>query len=176
MSKLRIIAGKLKNQPVLAPDNRDITHPMGERERSAIFNSLMSVVKDAKVLDAFAGTGALGLEALSRGASTVTFLEKEPVALRVLRQNIANLGQEADCRVVKNLSQISETFDLVFADPPYDNPQFDIVADILIYLKTDGYFVLSHAKDIAVPEFENLSLLFDRTYARANIKIYQKLV
>ena len=76
---VRIISGKYGGRIIKAPDTAR-THPMGERIRNALFNSIGSEVDDAKVLDVFAGTGAVGLEALSRGARSVTFVEKDRVA------------------------------------------------------------------------------------------------
>ena len=83
--RIRIIAGRYGGRFIQAPPG-NTTHPMGERVRSAMFNSLGEIVEGARVLDAFAGSGAVGLEALSRGAASVTFVERDRVAQRVLTE------------------------------------------------------------------------------------------
>jgi 16S rRNA G966 N2-methylase RsmD len=80
---VRIIAGKYGSRKIEAPDNSR-THPMGERVRNAMFNSIGAEIDGKDVLDAFAGTGAIGLEALSRGARTITFVERDKIALKIL--------------------------------------------------------------------------------------------
>ena len=96
MPELRILSGKYKGLKLLSPDLKT-THPMGSREKLALFNMLAPYLEGATVLDYFAGSGALGLEALSRGAKSVTFVETNPKARKVIRENykrcIANEGK-----------------------------------------------------------------------------------
>ena len=95
---------------------------MLDRVREAVFSSLRDLVEDARVLDLYAGTGSLGLEALSRGAREVTFVERDRAIVRVLEQNVATLGVEDRCRIVRAdaLSPgVRREADLVFLDPPY---------------------------------------------------------
>ncbi len=89
---VRIISGIYGGRTIKAPDNSK-THPMGERVRNAMFNSLGSEVHGARVLDVFAGTGAIGFEALSRGAASVDFIERDRMACQVLRENYSSLGK-----------------------------------------------------------------------------------
>ena len=88
---LRVIAGKFKGQKVLSPQSQ-LTHPMGSREKLALFNMLQPYLSGARVLDIYAGSGALGIEALSRGASEVTFVEKSPQIARILSQNLQQIA------------------------------------------------------------------------------------
>ena len=110
MARLRIIAGEFGGRFINA-DVAKVTHPMGDRVRSAMFASLMSrnVLPGAKVLDAFAGTGAIGLEALSRGARSVIFLEKDRVAARVIADNIETLGVADRAKVIVTERVIAES-------------------------------------------------------------------
>jgi 16S rRNA (guanine966-N2)-methyltransferase len=123
---MRIIAGKFRRQPLLSPPPS--TRPTSDRARESLFNILMNLndqfVIDAYILDAFAGSGALGLEALSRGATHVTFLENNHQAAGVLKANIAKLGVTSQCSLLMynamNPPKAPHAMQLVFLDPPYD--------------------------------------------------------
>ena len=102
---MRVVGGKHKGRPLAAPKSRD-TRPTSDRAREAIFNVLAHGMdgrglNGARVLDVFAGTGALGLEALSRGAAFATFVESNRGAARVLNENIQTLGEAANCKVLE---------------------------------------------------------------------------
>ena len=124
---LKIIAGSLRGRTLVAPVGKG-TRPTAQRMRQALFDMLMHApwaegrIAGARVLDAFAGTGALGLEALSRGAASCVFIEKDRAALGALRANIAAGRVEAACRVEPGDAtrpKPGERCDLVFLDPPY---------------------------------------------------------
>ena len=119
---MRIIAGTHRGARIAAP--RGIaTRPTGDRVREAAFN-LIGPVDDARVLDLFAGSGAMGLEALSRGAASVTFVESDRAACRTIADNLAKLkltGARVTCGdAVWALRQESRTYDLILVDPPYE--------------------------------------------------------
>ena len=124
---MRIVAGKLRGRTIAAPPG-DLVRPTSDRVREAVFNVLVhgdAEIEGARVLDAFAGSGALGLEALSRGAEHAVFVEQAPAALAVLRANLQSLGAGARAEVVRTdavkfaQSLPAEAFDVAFADPPY---------------------------------------------------------
>lgn len=122
---MRIIAGKLRGRKLSVPAGRKI-RPTGDRMKESMFSALGDNFSGATVLDLFAGSGALGLEALSRGAARATFVEKSRIVIRSLRENARLLGVETDCDIIcadvlqflKKLKE-GENFDLVFADPPF---------------------------------------------------------
>ncbi len=119
---MRIVGGSRKGARIFAPKGRD-TRPTSDRVREAVFGILGSV-DGLTVLDLFAGSGALGLEALSRGAASATFVESDPAALEAIERNLAKLELE-DARVVrsdamKHLARTPERYDVVFLDPPYE--------------------------------------------------------
>ena len=118
---MRIVAGLRKGATIYAPKGRD-TRPTSDRVREAVFGILGSV-EGANALDLFAGSGALGLEALSRGAASATFVESDPVAIKAIERNLEKLGLEG--RIVRTdaaryIATTQERSDLVFVDPPYE--------------------------------------------------------
>jgi 16S rRNA (guanine966-N2)-methyltransferase len=119
---VRIVAGEFGSRRIAVPPGRDV-RPTADRAREAVFAAL-GTIDGAAVLDAFAGSGALGLEALSRGAATCVFVERAPRSLEVLRANIRALGVEERARVergdaLRYLGAGGRSFDLVLLDPPY---------------------------------------------------------
>ena len=170
-NQIRIISGRLGGRIIDTPKTSK-THPMGDRERSAIFNRLRGEIADKVILDAFAGSGAIGIEALSLGAKEVDFLENNRKAMKTLHDNIAKFKLESQAKVIR---KIQKEYDIIFADPPYDNPQYEFIEEILKNLKHGGIFVLSHPETPAPWEFRGLSLFSDKSYAAAHIKMYQKL-
>lgn len=137
---MRVVAGSAKGRRLQAPGGLGV-RPTSDRTREAIFDILGSMggVADAHVADLFAGTGALGLEALSRGAARATLVDHDKAAVDVIRINLVTTGLYARAAVVQDdvlvwLSQNPEaSFDIVFADPPYD---FDDWSSLLVGLRT----------------------------------------
>ena len=122
---MRIIAGQWRGRPLAAPPGQ-ATRPTSDRVRESLFSMLVSRLgsfEELAVADLFAGTGALGLEALSRGAAHCTFVEKDRAALEALRGNLARLGAiaRADVRASDALHPVGGPWHLVFLDPPYDS-------------------------------------------------------
>ncbi len=125
--RLRITGGKLVRRYFQVPEaaDRGLVRPASDRVREAVFSSLFRLVEDATVLDLFAGSGAYGFEAVSRGAKQVTFVEKDPSTARCIGDNIVGLGVQESCKVVvadalRFVADVThQRYDLIFADPPY---------------------------------------------------------
>lgn len=176
--KVRVIAGRFGGRILDAPDGRT-THPMGERIRGALFNSLSDRVKGARVLDAFAGTGAVGIEALSRGARHVTFVDQDKLAFKILGNNLALVGAEE--RATTSHAALGawvktyrgEPFDIIIADPPYNKPQEELVEKFFRFLKPDGLLIVSHAtnREIRLVGGEYVE---SRAYGDATLSSYNK--
>lgn len=123
---MRIVAGTFGGRQILSPGDRSI-RPTTDRVREAIFSVIAARVPGGRVLDLFAGTGALGLEALSRGAAEAVFVDGSPAAIRLIRSNIerCNTGDRARvlsapaARALRRLAEAGDCFDLIFLDPPY---------------------------------------------------------
>jgi 16S rRNA (guanine966-N2)-methyltransferase len=119
---VRVVAGDFKGRRLYAPRGSR-TRPTADRVREALF-SMLGDVTGARVLDLYAGSGALGIEALSRGAESALFVERDERALAALRRNLEAVGVDAGVRrqdVLRFLARSEGTFDLVFCDPPYDD-------------------------------------------------------
>jgi len=124
---MRIISGTSKGRKLVTPKNWSL-RPTSDRVKESIFNILREQIEGGMVLDLFAGTGNLGIEALSRGAKKVIFVEKGRHALRLIQRNLAQFGLEERSevlpidanRAIGILKQRGKTFDLIFMDPPYE--------------------------------------------------------
>mgnify|MGYP002514194010 CR=1 FL=1 len=174
MDNIKITSGKYRGRAIKSPNSK-LTHPMGAREKLALFNMISEYLPNAVVLDAYAGSGALGIEALSRGASYAMFVEKNPRTAGIIRKNLVELGLAEQASVsewdVKNFLPPRD-FDVILVDPPYDN--FDVrgVENLAKFLKKTGVLVLSHPGE--APEISGLKLNKTRKYAAARISIYTK--
>jgi len=156
---------------------------MGDRVRTAMFNMLESrdVLRGTEILDAFAGTGAIGLECLSRGAKSATFIERDHTAQKVIVDNITTLNISDCTKLIKTsvgawlTSGNTTKFDLIFVDPPYDNPQFSTVLELLGSLRDNGLMILSIPGREIIPEPNGVVVVDKRSYGEANLVIYRKI-
>ncbi|MDA8282027.1 MAG: RsmD family RNA methyltransferase [Actinomycetota bacterium] len=153
---MRVIGGTARGRPLRAPRTAAV-RPTSDRVREAIFDVLGSLgaVEGAAVCDLFAGSGALGIEALSRGAASVTFVESAPAAVAALQANLTSTGfaGRAEVRVVRRdartfLATIPTAYDLVLADPPY---AFTAWAELLAPVRA-GVVVAEHRDPILLPD------------------------
>ena len=182
MSSIRVIAGRFGGRLLDAPrDNNTRTKPMGERIRNAMFNSIGNEINGAQVLDAFAGTGAVGLEALSRGAARVTFIERDKIAQKILSNNVSSLGVQNEAKIISAPvnswieSGGAGKYDIIFADPPYKNPQFSTVSKLFGLLKPGGLMVLSHPGRGEEPNLGNEIVVVDnRSYRNAYLTSFRR--
>ena len=146
---MRVTGGQWSRRPIQAPPGR-ATRPTTDRVREALFSLLEArgAVLEARALDLFAGSGALGLDALSRGAASCTFVERHGPTLAVARRNAASLGAEGAfvrADALAWLRQGRDPFDLVLADPPYGLPELPELPALVAPRLADGaVFVLEH--------------------------------
>ena len=177
---LRITSGWFRSRRIGTP-RTSRTHPMGDRIRSSLFNKIATELVDATVLDAFAGSGALGLEALSRGAKHSTFIDKDRIAQKVIAKNIELLGVENRTKLIRSsvsgwlgTSDDEQEFDIIFADPPYHDLQLGSIARLTKLLKPDGLMVLSLPNGAEAPEYAQLTQIDARSYGDATLTFYRK--
>lgn len=174
---MQVISGIYKNRPLKSPNN-DKTHPMGSREKLALFNMISTYLPDSVILDAFAGSGALGIEAISRGAKKIVFVEKSGKIAKTIKENLESLGEDAVQKseiIVKDINDFETTtkFDLILADPPYNLFNPTETENLAHLLAPSGILVLSHPNE--APKLKNLTLEKSHSYAAANISIYHKM-
>ncbi len=172
---MRIIAGARRGARIFAPKGTD-TRPTGDRVREAAFN-LIGPVDGATVLDLFAGSGAMGLEALSRGAASAVFVESEREACRTIERNLDKLRLSAArvlCRdVLQALSSDSRVYDLVLCDPPYGFADHARLAPYLARsLAPDGLLVYE-TRARTEPTIDGLTLRTSRTYGSARLTLFR---
>lgn len=153
---MRIIAGRFGRRRLAGPVSEGV-RPTSDRLRETLFNVLGPGVEGARVLDAFAGTGALGLEALSRGARAAVLVEHDPRALAVVADNVRRCGVQAECRIVRGQFPSAAArlgpFDLILLDPPYDTSSLDALLEAAApMLSAAGLAVLEHARRREAPE------------------------
>lgn len=177
---IRLISGEFGGRKIEAPDTKQ-THPMSERVRNAMFNSLgVERLAGAEVLDAFAGTGSIGLEALSRGAHHVTFIERDRIAQKVLAKNITALSVEMRTTLIRTTvnnwleTQAENPYDIIFADPPYADPQFSTVSRLMGLLKPGGFMVLSHPGRGEGLTKTGVVVVDNRSYGNAYLTFYRR--
>lgn len=170
---MRVVAGALRGRRIESPQS-DATRPTTDKVREAVFNSLISMgeVEGARVLDAFAGTGAMGIEALSRGAAHCTFVERDRSALTVLRRNLDTLDLTSVSTVssadAMSPSILGGQYDIVIADPPYgfdDWPRLlSCVAAPLVIAESD--------RTVGTPE--NWESVRERRYGRTMVTFLRR--
>lgn len=141
---MRVISGSAKGLRLKAPKGLD-TRPTTDRVKESLFNIIQSYVFDARVLDLFSGTGALGIESLSRGANDAVFIDKSFECVKIIKQNLefTRLNGRVFCanykRAIKQLSKNKEKFDIIFLDPPYNcgflNEALEIIYNNEVYEK-----------------------------------------
>jgi 16S rRNA (guanine966-N2)-methyltransferase len=153
---MRIIAGRWRGHPIQAPPTG--TRPTSDRVREAWMSMMQPVLADARVLDLFAGSGGLGLEALSRGARHATFVERAGGAVRVLRANIQRLDAGPLTTVVRGDARRyvadlrPDRFDLVLADPPYGSGDARVLAEGFLLRPYARILWIEHRVDDPLPE------------------------
>ncbi len=189
---VRISSGRLKGRKVatskkifIATD-KDELRPTSAKVRQAIFNIVQTEIDHALFLDLYAGTGAVGLEALSRGAEKVFFVENNRVRAKAIMDYINKLGLDESASVyqeeaeafLKRAMRTSLEFDIIFVDPPYLSGEIDRVLPDLgecNILKDDGCLLIEHSSKIVLPEgIQNIKLARNYRYGDTMITLYRK--
>ncbi len=178
---MRIIAGERKGHTIWAPKGLDI-RPTSDRVRENVFNIVAPWVEGARVLDLFAGSGAMGLEALSRGADAVVFMENDPEAVRTIERNLDKLRltgatvlrRDARTGLAQEVTA-GRKYDLVLADPPYAMTDYSALARYLpSVLSEDGLLVLESAARVE-PELPGLEVRTTRKYGSTRVTVFEHL-
>lgn len=181
---MRIIAGRAKGRKILSPATME-TRPTLDRIKENIFNMIQNYVPDAVALDVFAGTGSLGLEAVSRGAKECYLVDKSPVTFPILKENIINLKFQDECTclnmdsydALRNFVKNKKVFDLIFIDPPYMKDMIPKAVGIITegeILKKDGLIVTKIDTGEEIYEGnESIVLQNSRKYGNTTVCFYK---
>lgn len=187
---MHILSGKYRHRTLVTPKGAQ-TRPTTSRLRETVFNILQNQIEGAEVLDIFAGSGAIGIEALSRGACSATFIENHPLAIRCIKANLRSLDIDEKNRIYtgdfkRALSKLllqEKHFDIAFADPPYGLEENGMrVGQYLTHwfqehslLKTGGFLLIEDSSKIPPDSFQTLSWLNSRRSGMAYLHLYQYL-
>jgi 16S rRNA (guanine966-N2)-methyltransferase len=175
LAGVRIIAGEKKGHRIAAPRGRT-TRPTSDFVRETAFN-LIGPVDGATVLDVFAGSGALGLEALSRGATSATFVDSDREACRTINANLDKLKLNATvlCQdALRALASERGTYDLVLADPPYDYDALERLAPHLRRVLADDGVLVYQTDARTEPAIEGLDVRTSRKYGSARLTLFER--
>jgi 16S rRNA (guanine(966)-N(2))-methyltransferase RsmD len=182
---MRIIAGSAKGKRIKCREGFD-TRPTTDRVKESLFSIILPYINEARVLDLFSGTGNLALESISRGAKKAVMIEKDKEALRIIIENVNNLGFESQCRAYKNdtlraieiLGKKREKFNIIFLDPPYkDNVCTKVIKKIsdVGILDEGGLIVAEHHiledLDDTIGEFKKVD---ERRYGKKELTFYTR--
>ena len=180
---MRVITGKARGITLKTPDGMT-TRPTTDRVKEALFSIIQFEIAGANVLDLFGGTGQLGIEALSRGAKSCTFVDAGESACRLIRENLKRTRLEADGKVIRSdylafLKRCRETYQIIFLDPPYAEVFLEnalkCIAEIDI-LQSGGIIVAERPLGKDLPwEFEGFERSRDYKYGNTLLTVYRKL-
>ncbi|SHJ43344.1 16S rRNA (guanine966-N2)-methyltransferase [Hathewaya proteolytica DSM 3090] len=182
---MRVIAGTRKGRKLLGPVGYDTTRPTLDRVKEAMFSIIQNHIMDATVVDVFSGTGSLGIEAASRGASKCYLFDRDNVTFSFLKQNIENLKLEDICFSIKGdsyeslkmLANKGEIFDIIFIDPPYAKDMIPPAIEIIEKtkcLREDGIIVCKIDSSEQVYDSNKTIMLSDkRRYGNTTVLIYK---
>jgi 16S rRNA (guanine966-N2)-methyltransferase len=180
---LRVISGTAGGLHLKSP-KRHALRPTQDRIRQVIFSSLAEFISGARVLDLYAGTGSFGIEALSRGAASATFVEQDKEAIQCIRDNLAHCHLQGNVRQTDVSDYLNkkpdELFDLIFADPPYLKEHGDLDGDPLLpklipFLAQDGHFVWEHYASQRVQNAQHWEVTRHRAYGETGLTFLKLL-
>jgi len=175
---MRIISGQFRGRKLKTLEGMN-TRPTADRVKESLFNILNSKVYDSKVLDLFAGSGALGLEALSRGAESCVFVDSSKEAINIIKENIKLCKIEEKSKVINKdylevLKSTNEKFDIIFVDPPYSKGiEIRVLENVKNILSDKGIVIIETDQTDITPEEINGLVKYDsRKYGRTIISFY----
>jgi len=181
---MKVISGFLKGRNING-FNIEGTRPTQDRVKESLMASIQNYLKDATVLDLFAGSGQLGIETISNGAKLCYFIDNNPEVIKVLKGNIKNLAIQEYSKVIlsdwkkmlNDFGKNNQKFDLIFVDPPYDYDVYEKVirkVNELDLLNDNGLIILEYANNKFLDEYDNLIAIKEKKYGYKNIKIFKK--
>lgn len=182
---MRVIAGRYKGRSLKGPKHKGL-RPTADRVKEALFNIIGAKIVGADFLDLFAGSGGIGIEAISRGASQVVFADNNSASLKLVAENLQLLAVDDQTRLlrrealqaIKLLAAEGSSFDIIFLDPPFEAGLLDqTIAAITAssILKAEGWLIAEHPQRV-VPASRELRVLLNRNYGDINLSIYSRAI
>lgn len=182
---MKVISGIYKGRKIKFVKDKEI-RPTKDIVREAIFDTLRGWIVNKKVIELFAGSGAIGIEAISEGAKKVIFIEKEKRCIEVIKENIKNLGIEKKCEIIKGdceyeIEKLTNLkYDLVIGDPPYDFPisKLERIMEKIVklnVLKKNGVIVIEHEIKKEIPELEGYEIIKKRKYGKTELTYLRRI-
>lgn len=178
---MRIITGTARGRRLITPEGLDV-RPTPEKVKEALFSALQFDIEGRRVLDLFAGSGQLGIEALSRGAKNATFVDLSPVSVRTIEKNLDTACLKEKARVIKTdyatfCASSREIFDIAFLDPPYEEGLLLPAVKAVLPLMSDyGTVICEHPPHVELPqEIGGFSVSRTYRYGKINITVYRKV-
>ena len=177
---MRIVGGNHKGRVLKGPPDSAQTRPTSDRVRESLYNILASYITGADFLDLFAGTGAVGLEAQSRGAKRLVMVEKDRKMVQIIKHNMTILGEDAEIlprdvyKAITELKNKEDIFDIVFADPPYHLQAASKLCELVEpLLSVGGLFVMEHSANEKI-EQDKLENIKSYTYGESVLSLFKR--
>lgn len=177
---MKVITGSLRGRNLDTLDGDDVTRPTTQSTKEALFSSIQFEIEGRRVLDLFAGSGQLGIEAISRGARHCTFVESNKNAYKIVQRNTEKCNIEGKCRLVlgeaKSFLMKKDCFDIAFVDPPYHKGIIEeCLPPLTKMMSDDGVIVCESAKDETMPqEVNSWSIAREKHYGKTKLTYYRK--
>ncbi len=177
---MRVIAGKMRGMNLNSPKDRRV-RPTTDRIKEDLFNIIMPYVIDARVLDLFAGSGAIGIEAISRGSEFVTFVDKSKASIDLIKQNVNKTKCFDECEIIKTdalsfLDTCESKYDIIYLDPPYKYDKIKLIIEKIDkcgILKKEGVLIVEHDRKISFDEkISRFKMYKSKTYSLSMLSFY----
>lgn len=177
---MRVITGNARGRNLDTLAGEEVTRPTTQSTKEALFSAIQFEIENSNVLDLFAGSGQLGIEALSRGARHCTFVENNRSAFKIVEGNIARCNMQKQSNVIfsdaKSFLCRKESYDIAFVDPPYNKGLIDECLPLLVKcMDNDGVIVCESAKNEVLPQdIDGWSVAKEKAYGRTKLTYYRK--
>lgn len=177
---MRVITGSARGMRLATPEGKDV-RPTSDKVKEGIFNALQFDIEGRRILDLFAGSGQLSIEALSRGAKNAVLVDSSSVSVKVAKKNIENCGFSDKANVIQSdyasyCAMSRETFDIAFLDPPYNEGLLDSAIKAVLTLMSDyGLIVCEHPPEVKLVEsIGGFNIFKTYRYGKINVTVYRK--
>ena len=177
---MRVITGIARGKRLVTPQGRDV-RPTSEKVKEAVFSVLQFDIEGRRILDLFAGSGQLGIEALSRGAESAAFVDSAAASIKVIKQNLENTGFLENSKVYQTdyssfTAMCRDTFDIAFLDPPYaEGLLVPAIKSVLPLMSDYGTVVCEYPPEVEIPEsIGGFNIYRTYRYGKINVAIYRK--